>query len=285
MEKPIVNQRTPGIVKWLQISVLNGLGWELHRIWTMDWWDNRDKELLKLMQLLGEKKEAAYRIYKQHVNDSVKTFEMEAEASEKPSEEPMEEPAKELAETISDVAAAEEKPEVNRDLKRGTDGFTEKKPVDEMNLVQESVPPVKQNFAAQNPVPETAYVKVASGKNEPVESIVKADPAATEYRVEEYSPADVEVTDLSTADYIKKENLTLIVDKMQQIVDAEAPIMYDRLVKKTLRAFHISRSSPQTLEATDRALKKVSVRMNKQAGVKFYWRKRSGSGSIQDLQK
>ena len=54
-----------------QISVLNGLGWELHRIWTMDWWDNRDKELLKLMQLLGEKKEAAYRIYKQHVNDSV----------------------------------------------------------------------------------------------------------------------------------------------------------------------------------------------------------------------
>ena len=81
------------------------------------------------------------------------------------------------------------------------------------------------------------------------------------------------MTDLSTADYIKKENLTLIVDKMQQIVDAEAPIMYDRLVKKTLRAFHISRSSPQTLEATDRALKKVSVRMNKQAGVKFYWRK------------
>lgn len=65
----------------------------------------------------------------------------------------------------------------------------------------------------------------------------------------------------------------MIVDKMQQIVDAEAPIMYDRLVKKTLRAFHISRSSPQTLEATDRALKKVSVRMNKQAGVKFYWRK------------
>ena len=49
--------------------------------------------------------------------------------------------------------------------------------------------------------------------------------------------------------------------------------MYDRLVKKTLRAFHIARSSPQTLEATDKALKKVSARMNKQAGVKFYWRK------------
>lgn len=28
-----------------QIEVLKGLGWKLHRIWVMDWWDNRDKEL------------------------------------------------------------------------------------------------------------------------------------------------------------------------------------------------------------------------------------------------
>lgn len=57
----------------------------------------------------------------------------------------MEEPAKELAETISDGCCGR-KAGSDRDLKRGTDGFTEKKPVDEMNLVQESVPPVKQNL-------------------------------------------------------------------------------------------------------------------------------------------
>lgn len=39
-----------------QISVLEGLGWEVHRIWTMDWWDNRDKVLARLMGLLEEKK-------------------------------------------------------------------------------------------------------------------------------------------------------------------------------------------------------------------------------------
>lgn len=65
----------------------------------------------------------------------------------------------------------------------------------------------------------------------------------------------------------------MIADRMQRIIDTEAPIMYDRLVKKTLRAFHIARSSPQTLEATDKAFKKVLARMNKQVGVKFYWRK------------
>lgn len=60
---------------------------------------------------------------------------------------------------------------------------------------------------------------------------------------------------------------------MQKIVDAEAPIAYDRLVKKTLRAFHIVRASAQTLDVTDKALKKVSAKMNKQAGVRFYWRR------------
>ena len=238
-----------------QISVLNGLGWELHRIWTMDWWDNRDKELMKLMQLLSDKKEAAYQIHQQHVNDPV--------------------------EMMGDVAAEEEKPElqpevkseVNQDMEGDIDGSAEKKPVDEAALAQETVPAPKGHFVAENPVLETADVKVASGKNEPMGLIVQADSVAMGYHVEEYITADVEVTALSTADYIKKENLTLIVDKMQRIIDAEAPIMYDRLVKKTLRAFHIVRSSPQTLEATDRALKKVLARMNKQSGVKFYWHK------------
>lgn len=70
---------------------------------------------------------------------------------------------------------------------------------------------------------------------------------------------------------MKKENQILIAEKIQQIVDAEAPIAYDRLMKKTLRAFRIARVSTQTLEATEKALKKVSARMNKQAGAKFFW--------------
>lgn len=37
-----------------QINVLSGLGWNLHRIWTMDWWDNREKEIQKVMDRLEE---------------------------------------------------------------------------------------------------------------------------------------------------------------------------------------------------------------------------------------
>ena len=37
-----------------QLNVLDGLGWNLHRIWSMDWWDNREKEIQKLMERLEE---------------------------------------------------------------------------------------------------------------------------------------------------------------------------------------------------------------------------------------
>lgn len=240
-----------------QISVLSALGWELHRIWTMDWWDNRDKEISRLMQLLGEKKEEAHQIYQQYASNPV-------EAAKEPGEM-----AKEPSDTVSVVKAEDVTTEVKFEIEETAEG----KPADEVALVQNTFPVATLDYVAQNSLSAVAEVKVASGKNEVGESIIQVDPAEMEYCVEEYILADVEVTDLSTADYIKKENLVLIADKVQRIVDAEAPIMYDRLIKRTLRAFNIARSSTQTLEATDKALKKVAARMNKQAGVKFYWRK------------
>ena len=39
-----------------QIGVLNNLGWTLYRVWTMDWWDKREKVLNKILTLLDELK-------------------------------------------------------------------------------------------------------------------------------------------------------------------------------------------------------------------------------------
>ena len=37
-----------------QISVLTSLGWEITRVWSMDWWDNRKKELKRILALLDK---------------------------------------------------------------------------------------------------------------------------------------------------------------------------------------------------------------------------------------
>lgn len=44
-----------------QISVLNGLGWNTLRVWTMDWWDNRQKELRRILARLETLKAAPVR--------------------------------------------------------------------------------------------------------------------------------------------------------------------------------------------------------------------------------
>ena len=40
-----------------QISVLQGLGWEIHRVWSMDWWDNAEQELACILEKLKELQE------------------------------------------------------------------------------------------------------------------------------------------------------------------------------------------------------------------------------------
>ena len=37
-----------------QISVLNGLGWQILRVWCMDWWDNREKEIKRIFDKLQD---------------------------------------------------------------------------------------------------------------------------------------------------------------------------------------------------------------------------------------
>ena len=115
--------------------------------------------------------------------------------------------------------------------------------------------------------------KVASQKQDLPTVTSEPTQAIRRYYIEDYRYAEVEVTELTTAAYVRKENAKQIAEKMQQIINVEAPIEYERLVKKTLRAFHISRSSSQTLEATEKALKKVSAKTKRQTGIKFYWTK------------
>ncbi|MCR5847260.1 MAG: DUF4011 domain-containing protein [Lachnospiraceae bacterium] len=39
-----------------QMAILKGLGWSLHRMWTMDWWDNKEQEIKNLLALLETRK-------------------------------------------------------------------------------------------------------------------------------------------------------------------------------------------------------------------------------------
>ena len=123
-------------------------------------------------------------------------------------------------------------------------------------------PKITKHFAGQDHVIKSNMN--LTKPNQDVESL---------YHKESYISADLIMTDISTDEYVQSKNKKMITEKIQQIIDTEAPVSYDTLVKKTLRSFNIARSSPKTLEATQKALKIANTQMNKQQGVKFYWRK------------
>ncbi len=70
-----------------QIGVLNGLGWNILRVWCMDWWDNSEKELNRILKKL------------QDIQSGVKEPEPEAPKEDEASEK--------LAINISDNASEE----------------------------------------------------------------------------------------------------------------------------------------------------------------------------------
>lgn len=51
----------------LRQSVLEELGWKLHRIWSTDWWHNSDVELQKLLEAVSLAKEARHHLVSQNI--------------------------------------------------------------------------------------------------------------------------------------------------------------------------------------------------------------------------
>lgn len=224
-----------------QISVLTGLGWELHRVWTMDWWDNKQKEIDKVLELLNTRKAEALKIAEE------KGILYEAE------------------DASGETDLSDAKPE-----KKIVEDSVEETEILAPNNISETVEVPVFDRSLANPIENIEEQKVEVKQEEKTSSVI-IEKVPLKYRLEGYTEAIIDVTPMSTADYVLKENMAVITSKLQQIVDVEAPITQDRLLKKCLRAFDISRSSAATLEATEKALKKVNAKANKQNGIKFYW--------------
>lgn len=236
-----------------QIKVLNGLGWEIHRIWTMDWWDNRDKEIARLLEILEEKKASFDGPVVDTMEDVLQESEPETvqEDTNKMVDEPSEDP-------VVSADAAPTETVVEETVENASQEVVEEKPSVQMTFI--------------NPAPVSETQMVADFKEEKQTIVSESKPAAEGYSCIEYVSSDVQVTPMSTSEYVEKSALKTIVEHMQAIVDAEAPIAEDRLIRRTLRSFDIARASAQTTEATEKAIKKVSCKSNKQNGVKFYWK-------------
>lgn len=226
-----------------QLNVLGGLGWSLHRIWAMDWWDNRAKELNRLFRLLGEKKVEAYDEFRN----------AEAKETSLDEEQETETRSDECCVENGDVMEDEAKVNMNDDSECGGESeVVVDIAVEDSTLNVNLVPVIAANAVE-------ALRKSEDGENE------------QSYNCVVYESAAVPVTPMTAAEYIDKKSIKVIAEKLQMILEKEAPIEADRLIKKTLRGFGINRANPQVVEATEKALKKVPFKAYRQNGKKFYY--------------
>lgn len=177
-----------------QIGVLRGLGWNILRIWSMDWWDNSEKELTRILKKLKE---------------------LQAEKQEPTPESPESTP--DVPEQ-ADISAAEELPAL-----------------------------LQSNSSAPLPT------------NEPAEASIYQAVTLTEK--------------LLTADeFIEPRNARGIQRKLEQVIQAEAPISLPLLTKRVVQSCGITRAGSRIQGHMNSLLLKLAPKSTSQADMLFYWR-------------
>lgn len=137
-------------------------------------------------------------------------------------------------------------------------------------------PKITKHFAGQDHVIKSNMN--LTKPNQDVESL---------YHKESYISADLIMTDISTDEYVQSKNKKMITEKIQQIIDTEAPVSYDTLVKKTLRSFNFQycKIKPKDIRSNAKGVKDCKYPNEQTAGSKILLAQRSRSVCLLQFQR
>ena len=247
-----------------QISVLKNLGWTIYRIWTIDWWDNREKELRKLIDLIDNLKAESQKKYEAEM--ALKEAHKEEAKRRKEEEKALqEELEKQAAEVMADDQVAEQGEKTTQTDVESADPDESTSTVDE-NAIKgkiDSGETVTQPEKSVNESIKSISGKTASVTTSKTEGLSVIEPVPYVY-------ADLPEMKMSSADYISADNKALIAELALKVLGAEAPILKESLMRKVMSSFGVSKSA-SVLDATEKALKAAKIKTTKQKGVVFCW--------------
>ncbi len=331
-----------------QINVLKNLGWNLLRVWTIDWWDNRDKELNKILSKLNQLKEEAEGKLEQQKAEEVKRnaeevarkteeqrlkAELEVQAAEVIAEDEEADREKRIVEAPKfDVPVASrgenELALLLQELQAANGKIIDKRANGGALWIVggKDLAPIMKKFKSHGIFfvfktgggkttggkdgwwAKTDVVLPATGAKSPVaatpdkssvEPVVKesdllknipedmdnsenvvdqhsASGQKTKTTVPEviapveYSIADIPVTSVSSAEFAANSNKNSIADRIIAVVNVEAPILKDALMRRIFTSYGVQKSGA-TAEAFDKALRASKVKTTRQKGSVYCW--------------
>lgn len=267
-----------------QAGVLKTLGWKLIRVWTVDWWDNKEKQISKLLSFAEKQKAAALAEHEEKEAKAAKAA--EEEAQRKAEAEKMRLELEQQAEEVLSEEAEEQIPEPTSLPRTENDIVPEPDNQETPESVEETPAPAE---AENESTPETkTEVPENLPEAEPVAPAVPAEKPKTEkagipaFEPVPYIYADLPVTEMNPADYAASGNRAEVQKRVSMIIETEAPILKETLIKRLLASFGVSKSAT-TLEATEKALKAVKVKNSRMKGIVFCWKPDADPAAYQGI--
>lgn len=239
-----------------QPSMLARLGWNVYRLWALDWWENADAATAKVLAFLDEAKADA-RAEAERLGVDVEAAERGAADAPEPVREP--EPAPEPA--PAPEPTPEPAPESELEAAPGPEpASAPTRPAEP--VVATSLEPVPAIRAAGG---RPAAHASAEGPGRS-----SAEPPARCRRRVAYRMAEVDFPQV--ADFAEIEDADL-VDVVERVLEAEAPIESTLLIKRVVAVCGFSRVGAKIKARCEKAIKKARCTSVRQAGQTIVWAK------------
>ncbi len=241
-----------------QISVLKKLGWSLTRVWTIDWWDNREKVINKLLGKLDALKAEA-----EKKMEEAKATEGAQKAEESVREAETIRVRKELETQVAEIIAEDEEAEK------------------EMQIAERPAAdaPMTQATSAADPNGDDSGEGVSdrddlkgdkSGRDVSDRAGQDGNDSSRELEPVPYVKASIEMTPISSAEFAKPENKAAIAERIRIIVDTEAPILKEEVIREVFASYNVAKGKAAE-EAFEKAFKAAKVKVTKTKGILFCW--------------
>ncbi len=218
-----------------QLEVLRRLGWSLLRIWTIDWWDNSEKETEKLLAALARQKSQA------EADHAQRLAEQEARVAISQLEEKLlqETLAAQLTEVVSEAEAAEAEPE-----------------------------PAAFR-AAPAPIPAEPQV-LPKSEPAPPEELTQPAVELPVWSLRDYTYYTGQQQTLHPADFTAPETFTAIQTAVSGILETEAPIQKELLAAKVRKLFGVSKTQA-VQDIVEKAIRSAKPKLTKEGELQFCW--------------
>ncbi|MCQ6563076.1 DUF3320 domain-containing protein [Paenibacillus mendelii] len=278
------NAKTARDREILRLQVLGQLGWSLHRVWSPDWWENRNAELSSIRQVIQRAKES--RRVEEPARDGaiggLRDGQPAASYEGSPERVSDEEQIQDTLPGRGDLDQTDLLQGVKQDEKldvllgglTGTvPGQSADSTLDDQIVKVSSADSraLDQSTGYTEQREESGAVAEPAVQAQRLASLYTADPRRLPSGAAWYTASELESVDLGTDAFYSPTHTPLILGQITRVIQEEGPISRSLLARRVLQAWGIARMGAKLDRRLEELLEKRSVRRTENGGTVFIW--------------